>query len=618
VNEQAPESFDAKAFLRTVGTRPGVYRMIDAEGTVIYVGKAANLHSRLASYFRGDPGSQKTRVMLTHVTDVQVTVTHTEAEALLLEHTLIKEHRPRYNVLLRDDKSYPYIRLSTQDAFPRLSFHRGSTRGPGEYFGPYPSASAVRNTLYLMQKAFRVRQCTDSYFRNRSRPCLQYQIDRCTAPCVGYVSEEEYGRDVEYARMFLQGRDDQVIAALVERMEDAAERQDYETAARYRDRIQDIRKVRERQHVSGVRGDLDVVACCTQGGQSCLQIFYVREGRNLGNKAFFPRTPDDADESDVLYAFLTQFYLEHEVPAEILLSHELADHDVLAEVLRERAGHRVALSSRLRGERRRWMDLARSNAADALGRRLASRSGMAARLDSLANILGLETPPARMECFDISHTRGESTVASCVVFNVEGPVRNEYRRFNIDGIEPGDDYAAMRQAVQRRYTRLLREERALPDVIFVDGGKGQLGQAREVLDELQIGAEDMLLVGIAKGPERRPGLETLYVGDPLNEKHVDADTPGLHLIQQIRDEAHRFAITGHRGARARTRKRSVLEDVPGLGPKRRSELLKRFGGLQGVRRAGVEDLAAVPGISTRLAHMIYDATHGTASGTGDS
>ena len=618
MNEQAPESFDPKAFLRTVGTRPGVYRMIDAEGTVIYVGKAANLHSRLASYFRGDPGSQKTRVMLTHVTDVQVTVTHTEAEALLLEHTLIKEHRPRYNVLLRDDKSYPYIRLSTQDAFPRLSFHRGSTRGPGEYFGPYPSASAVRNTLYLMQKAFRVRQCTDSYFRNRSRPCLQYQIDRCTAPCVGYVSEEEYGRDVEYARMFLQGRDDQVIAALVERMEDAAERQDYETAARYRDRIQDIRKVRERQHVSGVRGDLDVVACCTQGGQSCLQIFYVREGRNLGNKAFFPRTPDDADESDVLYAFLTQFYLEHEVPAEILLSHELADHDVLAEVLRERAGHRVALSSRLRGERRRWMDLARSNAADALGRRLASRSGMAARLDSLANILGLETPPARMECFDISHTRGESTVASCVVFNVEGPVRNEYRRFNIDGIEPGDDYAAMRQAVQRRYTRLLREERALPDVIFVDGGKGQLGQAREVLDELQIGAEDMLLVGIAKGPERRPGLETLYVGDPLNEKHVDADTPGLHLIQQIRDEAHRFAITGHRGARARTRKRSVLEDVPGLGPKRRSELLKRFGGLQGVRRAGVEDLAAVPGISTRLAHMIYDATHGTASGTGDS
>jgi len=618
VSEQPPEPFDPKTLLRTVSTRPGVYRMLDGEGAVIYVGKAGNLRSRLSSYFRGDPGSQKARVMLTHVADVQVTVTHTEAEALLLEHTLIKEHRPRYNVLLRDDKSYPYIYLSTQDEFPRLAFHRGSTRGPGQYFGPYPSAGAVRNTLYLMQKAFRVRQCTDSYFRNRSRPCLQYQIDRCTAPCVGYIAEDDYRRDVEYARMFLAGQDDQVIAALVERMEEAARTQDYETAARYRDRIQDIRKVRERQHVAGVRGDLDVVACRTRGGQSCIQIFFVREGRNLGNKAFFPRTPDDADERDVLYAFLTQFYLEHEVPAEILLSHETADHELLAEVLRERAGRRVTLSARLRGERRRWMDMARSNAADALDGRLASRSGMAARLDSLTAILGIETTPSRMECFDISHTRGESTVASCVVFNMEGPVRNEYRRFNIDGIEPGDDYAAMRQAVQRRYTRLLREERALPDVVFVDGGKGQLGQAREVLDELQIGPEDMLLVGIAKGPERRPGMETLYIGDPLNENHLDADTPGLHLIQQIRDEAHRFAVTGHRGARARTRKRSVLEDVPGLGPKRRALLLKQFGGLQGVRKAGVEDLTAVPGISPRLAHMIYDATHGTAPGSGES
>jgi len=606
--------FDAKAFLRTVTTRPGVYRMFDERGTVIYVGKAANLRNRLGSYFRSDPGSTKTRIMVSHIADVQVTVTHTEAEALLLEHTLIKEHRPRYNVLLRDDKSYPYICLSTQDHYPRLAFHRGSTRGPGKYFGPYPSSTAVRSTLYLMQKVFRVRQCTDSYFSNRSRPCLQYQIDRCTAPCVGYISEQDYARDVEHARLFLEGRETQVLESLVQRMEEASAELDFETAARYRDRIQAIRRVRERQHVSGEGGDLDVVACRTQAAQSCVTVFFVRNGHNLGNKTFFPRTPDDAAEEDVLYAFLTQFYLEHDVPAEILLSHAVDDADVLAEVLRERAGHRVTLSSRLRGERRRWMDLARSNAADALGSRLASRAGMAARLDSLASVLGLDAPPGRMECFDISHTRGEATVASCVVFGPEGALRREYRRFNIDHIEPGDDYAAMRQAVQRRYSRLQREDRPLPDIVFIDGGKGQLGQAREVMDELGIGPGEMLPVGIAKGPERKPGMETLYIGDTLNERHLAEDTPGLHLIQQIRDEAHRFAISGHRGARAKSRNRSVLEDIPGLGPKRRAQLLKHFGGLQGVRKAGVEDLAAVPGISTKLARIIYDATHGSGSG----
>jgi excinuclease ABC subunit C len=607
-------TFDARAFLRTCTTRPGVYRMLDANATVIYVGKAANLRNRLSSYFRGDAQETKTRVMVSHVADVEVTVTHTEAEALLLEHTLIKEHRPRYNVLLRDDKSYPYIYLSTQDEYPRLAFHRGSTRGPGKYFGPYPSAGAVRGTLYLMQKVFRVRQCTDSYFRNRSRPCLQYQIDRCTAPCVGYIDKEAYQRDVEHARMFLEGRDRQVVDSLVERMEEASNNLDFETAARYRDRIQDIRRVRERQAISGERGDLDVVACRTQGGQSCVQVFFIRDGRNLGNKAFFPRTPEDADERDVLYAFLTQFYLEHEVPGEILVSHELPDHEVLAEALRERAGHRVTLSWRLRGERRRWVDMARQNAGDALASRLASRAGMAERLDSLAEILGLEAPPQRMECFDISHTRGEATVASCVVFTAEGPAKSEYRRFNIEDIEPGDDYAAMRQAVHRRYRRLLNEGRSLPDVVFLDGGKGQLSQGRAVLDELGIGPGDVLLVGIAKGPERKPGMETLYIGDTLNEVELAADTAGLHLIQQIRDEAHRFAITGHRGARQKARNRSVLEDVPGLGPKRRAQLLKHFGGLQGVRKAGVEDLAAVPGISSRLARMIYDTTHGDAPG----
>lgn len=608
------EAFDPNAFLKSVTTRPGVYRMLDGQGTVLYVGKAGNLKNRLTSYFRGDPDSPKTRVMLSHVADIQVTVTHTEAEALLLEHTQIKEHRPRYNVVLRDDKSYPYIYLSTEDEYPRLAFHRGDTSGPGRYFGPYPSAGAVRNTLYLMQKLFRVRQCTDSYFSNRSRPCLQYQIDRCTAPCVGFVSKEDYARDVEYARLFLEGRDTQVVEDMVAHMEKAAERQDFEAAARYRDRIQDLRRIRERQAISGERGDLDVVACRIRDGQGCVQIFFVRNGRNLGNRAFYPNTPAGSDERDLLYAFLTQFYLEHEVPAEILLSHEPPDGDVLTEALRERAGHKVGLSWRLRGERRRWMDMARANAADALAGRLASKSGMAARIASLASVLGLERAPERMECFDISHTRGEATVASCVVFDGEGPVKNEYRRFNISDIEPGDDYAAMRQATERRYSRLQREERRFPSVIFIDGGKGQLTQVRAIMDELGIGGEDVLLVGIAKGPERKPGMETLYVGDPLNELHLAEDTPGLHLIQQIRDEAHRFAISGHRGARAKARNRSVLEDIPGLGPKRRSQLLKHFGGLQGVRRAGVEDLAAVPGISTKLARSVYDATHGTAGG----
>ena len=497
--------FDASAFLRTCTTRPGVYRMLDAGGTVIYVGKAGNLKNRLSSYFRGDPGTTKTRVMVSHVADVQVTVTHTEAEALLLEHTLIKEHRPRYNVLLRDDKSYPYIYLSTQDEYPRLAFHRGSTRGPGRYFGPYPSAGAVRNTLYLMQKVFRVRTCTDSYFSNRSRPCLQYQIDRCTAPCVGYIDAESYQRDVEHARMFLEGRDRQVVDAMVERMEAASRDLDFEAAARYRDRIQDIRRIRERQAVSGEGGDLDVVACETRAGQSCVQVFFVRDGRNLGNKAFYPRTPEDAAPADVLYAFLTQFYLENEPPAEILVSHEPPDHAVLAEALRERAGHRVSFAWRLRGERRRWMEMAQSNAADALAGRLASKSGMAARISSLASILGLEREPERMECFDISHTRGEATVASCVVFGPQGPEKKQYRHYNIDDVTPGDDYAAMHQALTRRYRRVIQDDQPVPDLIVIDGGSGQFTRAVEVLSEL--GLEAVPALAVAKGPARRSGWE---------------------------------------------------------------------------------------------------------------
>lgn len=601
--------FDADDFVRSLTQRPGVYRMLDAAGEVLYVGKASNLKNRVSSYFRHSGLPHKTRSMMAQVRSVEVTLTQNESEALLLENQLIKRHRPRYNILLRDDKSYPYIFISSaaDTRFPRLGFHRGAQRMAGRYFGPYPGAGAARETLNLLQKLFCVRQCEDSFFRNRSRPCLQYQIKRCSAPCVGYISEDDYRKDVELAEMFLEGKNTAVVDALVKRMEAASERLEFETAARYRDQISSLRRIQDRQYVSGQAGNVDVVACTVEGQMACVQVFFVRGGRSLGNKAFYPKLPPEAGADDVLGAFLPQYYLDKAVPEEVLLSHAVNDLELLEQTLTAQAGRRVRLASRVRGERAKWMRNALDNARYALNTRMASRSGMLQRFEALQDALSLEQTPARVECFDISHTMGEATVASCVVFDQEGAVKSDYRRFNIGDIEPGDDYAAMRQALQRRYTRLKKGEGKLPDLLLIDGGKGQVRQAEEVLEELQV--EGVQIVGIAKGPERKAGMETLLLSGHKAPFILPEDSMALHLLQQVRDEAHRFAITGHRQRRSKARTTSPLEQIPGMGPKRRQRLLQQFGGLREVARAGVDDLAGVQGISRELAQRIYDVFH---------
>ncbi|NOZ37702.1 MAG: excinuclease ABC subunit UvrC [Gammaproteobacteria bacterium] len=627
--------FDSRAFLKTLPGKPGVYRMCDESGTVIYVGKAINLKKRLASYFRKNLDSPKTKVLVSRIQAIEVTVTHTETEALLLENNLIKSLKPRYNVLYRDDKSYPSIFLSSQHDFPALAVHRGAQRRKGRYFGPYPSAGAVRETLNLLQKLFPVRQCEDSFFGNRSRACLQYQIKRCTAPCVGLISKQAYAEDVAHAVMFLQGKSSEVIDALVGSMEQAAEKLDFEQAARYRDQIASLRRIQEKQYISQEQGDFDVIAASTAGGLGCIQIFTIRGGRNLGNRSFFPRQVDmameQADTSEsaaaLLDAFLPQHYLaatggqgSRDIPTEILLSHAPENMALLEQALNVQEGRKIRLATRLRGQRARWLKMAMQNAEQALTLRLNSKANMLQRFEALQEALELADMPTRLECFDISHTMGEATVASCVVFDLNGPLKSDYRRFNIEDITGGDDYAAMHQALTRRYRRLKEGEAKLPDILFIDGGKGQLSQAQAVLAEQQI--KGVLLVGIAKGPERKPGKEVLWLSqtdidfdsdsgllDSVREIILSADAAALHLIQQIRDEAHRFAITGHRQRRQRTRNTSVLEAIAGLGPKRRQLLLKQFGGLQEVARAGVEDLASVSGISTALAELIYDAFH---------
>ncbi len=599
--------FDAKAFLKTLTPRPGVYQMHNAEGEVLYVGKAGNLKKRVSSYFSRSAQTAKTRSLVSQIKSVQVTVTRSETEALLLENNLIKNLKPRYNILLRDDKSYPYIYLSGHPDFPRLGFHRGAQRGKGQYFGPYPSAGAVRDSLNLLQKVFPVRQCEDSFFSNRSRPCLQYQIKRCTAPCVGLVDRETYQEDVRHAVMFLGGKSSQVVDELVTRMETAAAALNFERAAHYRDQIGKLRRVQEKQYVSGETGDIDVVAVAAKSGVGCIQVFYVRGGLLLGNKPFFPIHTQDESETEILAAFLPQYYLGKDVPAEILVNQPLPEIDLLEQVLAAQAGRRVTITSRVKGERARWLEMALTNAQESLAGKLASKAGMRSRMVALQEALGLEQPPSRMECFDISHSMGEATVASCVVFNEEGALKSDYRRFNIENITPGDDYAAMHQALLRRYTRLKGGEGKLPDILFIDGGKGQLSEAEKVLEELQLSG--VTLVGIAKGPDRKPGLETLFLSGSNSAIILPRDSAALLLIQQIRDEAHRFAISGHRQRRDKTRSGSQLEKIPGLGPKRRRSLLSQFGGMSEVARAGVEDLASVEGISRQLAQRIYDNFH---------
>ncbi|MGE5155750.1 MAG: excinuclease ABC subunit UvrC, partial [Bdellovibrio bacteriovorus] len=515
-------------------------------------------------------------------------------------------------VVLRDDKSYPYIYLSTQDAFPRLAFYRGPRKGPGRFFGPYPSAWAVRETLQLLQKLFPVRQCEDGFYRNRSRPCLQYQIRRCSGPCCGLVSPELYGEDVGRTIKFLEGRADEVIDELVVAMEQAAAALEFERAAALRDQIATLRRIRERQYVSGEGGDLDIIACAQEGGVHCVQVFFIRAGRNLGNKVFFPQAPAETDEPALLGGFIAQFYADKLVPAELVCSAEPEERPLLEEALGERAGHRVQIKWRVRAERARWLEMARGNAAAAIKARLGSQAGYGLRLEALREALDLPELPGRMECFDISHTRGELTVASCVVFDAEGPRKSDYRRFNIAGITPGDDYAAMHQALSRRYTRVKQGEYPIPDLLFIDGGRGQIGAVADALQDL--GLSGISLVGVSKGPDRRPGTEQLWLLGQGTPVILPADSPAMHLVQQIRDEAHRFAITGHRQRRAKARTASVLEDIAGVGPRRRQRLLKAFGGMRGLARAGVEDLTQVDGISRELAQRIHDALHPDAPG----
>jgi excinuclease ABC subunit C len=608
MSETRQSEFDAQSFLRSLTHRPGVYRMLNAKGKVIYVGKAQNLKKRVSSYFQRTHADAKTASMMQDVVDVEVTVTNTETEALILEYNLIKEHKPRFNVILRDDKSYPYIYVSTEHAFPRLRFHRGARSGKGRYFGPYPSTSAVRKTLNELQKLFLIRQCPDTYFRNRSRPCLQYQIKRCTAPCVGLIDEATYREDIDAAILFLEGRNRSVIDTMVRRMETASEQQEYEQAARFRDQIARLKKVEAEQLVSRTNaGDLDVIATASLPGVHCVTIIFIRGGKIIGSRNYFPRVTGDATPTQVLSGFLPQYYLNKSAPAEIVVDADIDDRPVLETGLAERSGHKVRIKHRVRGDRLRWLQLARTNADQGVRLQVASNATLQKQFAALGEALEMDAPPERLECFDVSHTSGEATVASCVVYNQAGSQKSDYRRFNLSPEAAGDDYAAMREALRRRYERVKKGEVPMPDVLFVDGGKGQLAEAMTVLDELEL--DWLQVVAVAKGRSRRPGTEQLFLAGQNTPTILAPDSPALHLIQQIRDEAHRFAITGHRARRAKSRRTSQLEEIPGLGPKRRRELLKQFGGLQGVRGAGVDDLVKVRGISRTLAEKIYNNLH---------
>ena len=626
----ATSGFDGKAYAAALSTAPGVYRMYAADDTLLYVGKAGALRKRVGSYFNGSPKSRRIMMMLSQVARMDVTVTRTEAEALLLENQLIKSLAPRYNVSLRDDKTYPQV-LLTREQWPRIALHRGPRSVPGRYYGPYPGVGAVRETLNLMHKLFKLRSCEDSVFRNRSRPCLQYQIGRCSAPCVELVAQAEYDESVRRAALFLEGRSDQLADELMQAMQQASDALEFERAARLRDLVASLRSMQNRQYVDGRAADLDVLACAMQGASACVLLLAFRDGRNLGTRAFFPRTNGEDSAEEVLAAFVSQYYAEHAPPPEVLLDREIPDAEMIEAALATAAERKVVLKWNVRGERAGYVELASRNAQISLAGELDNRGAQHARSEAVRQMLGLAEPVRRVECFDISHTMGEATVASCVVFDAAGPVRAQYRRYNISGIEPGDDYAAMRQAIDRRFRRALEMEQmpapdadagdgrrpratprsgdlpALPDVLLIDGGAGQLAQAQAALADL--GVEGVLLVGVAKGVERRAGHEALVLPDG-REIRPGAASPALQFIQQVRDEAHRFAITGHRGRRQKARMTSRLEDIPGIGPRRRASLLKHFGGLAGLKAAGEAEIARVEGINAALATRIYANLHG--------
>lgn len=608
---QFETQFDIDAFLKHLTERPGVYLMYDASGQIIYVGKAKNLKRRVSSYFKKRHEEIKTETLVSQVASIEVTVTDTESEALILENTLIKRHKPRYNILFRDDKSYPYIFVSTGKKFPSLSYHRGAKRKVGRYFGPFPNASAVHQTLHALQKIFPVRQCAESVFNHRSRPCLQYQIKRCSGPCVeGLVTQDEYNEDVQHTIAFLEGKSFEVIESLGDKMQQASEDFEFEKAAVYRDKISALRAIQS-QHLINQPGskDTDVIALAEEANQICVSIMMYRGGNLWGSQNYFPKIGGQSiNPGDIISAFITQHYIDLPIPQMILVSDALEDKPSLEAWLSEQKKAKVSIRKAVSQTHKGLMKLASTNATSGLKQQLTQKASQAERVKALQEVLALAAPPNHMECFDISHTQGNQTVASCVVFNEGVPNTSAYRKFNIEGIQPGDDYAAMHQAITRRYSRVKKEGLPLPDLIVIDGGKGQLNKAIEVFKTLEL--DNLPLVSVAKGEGRKAGLEILYT--PFNEEGIDleADDIALHLLNYIRDEAHRFAITSHRSRRQKAQTHSRLEDIPGVGAKTRHKLLTHFGGLAEVKNAAVSELQKVPGISDRIAQTIYDFFHG--------
>jgi excinuclease ABC subunit C len=606
----AVPQFDSIRFLADASQQPGIYQMFAVDGAILYIGKAKNLKLRLASYFRKTGLTPKTAALVARINHIEVTITASEAEALILEHNLIKTNRPPYNISLRDDKSYPYIFVSSNEDFPRISVHRGAKKKQGDYYGPFPNVGAVRDSLHFLQKTFRVRQCEDSVFSNRTRPCLQYQIKRCTAPCVEFVSKENYANDLRHTRMFLTGNSQELMKELADQMEAASQSLAFEQAAHYRDQITFLRSIQSQQVIEEGNGDIDVLAIAVRPNAVCVHVLFVRQGRILGSRSFFPKSGIAELPAEILSQFMAQFYLAsigRDIPREMVTQHEIADAETLIEAFQQAIGRQVRINHAVRSHRSQWLHMAISAAEQNLIAHLNSKQNSVDRFIALQDVLQLDETPQRMECFDISHSSGELTVASCVVFDINGPLKSDYRRFNIEGITPGDDYAAMQQALERRYTRLKKGEGKMPDILLIDGGKGQLSKAIAVLAEL--GIDDVLIIGVAKGSTRKAGFETLYNAATGAEIVLNNDSPALHLIQHIRDEAHRFAITGHKQRRDKKRKTSTLEDIAGVGATRRRELLRHFGGIQEIQKASVNDLVKVNGISQHLAEEVYAFFH---------
>lgn len=602
---------DIKSFLSRLTHHPGVYQMLGKNGEILYVGKAKDLKKRVSSYFSKRIQDAKTQSLVEQIHRIDVTVTHNENEAVLLECNLIKQHQPRYNILLRDDKSYPYILITNQHTYPRIDIYRGQRKKNGLYFGPYPSSLAVRETIQLLQKIFKIRTCRDSYFAARTRPCLLYQIGRCSGPCVNIISASDYAHQINLAILFLEGKSHEVIEMLQAKMEAASKALDFELAANYRDQIQRLRQIQSSQYVNRSEGDVDVIGLASQSGVTCLQLLTIRNGQVLGSRSYYPKVPLAFDDQTILSAFLSQHYfhdLSHveSIPKTILVTTELKDRIVLESVFSEQAKHKVHIVVPMRGEKRKWLNMATMSAKQSLAVHIFNKTNLQERVLALKEVLALPELPERVECFDISHTQGEATVASCVVFNQSGPLKSDYRRFNIKDITPGDDVAAMRQALTRRFKRAQQVNSVLPDVLFIDGGPTQLAAAHAVIDELNV--EGIMLVGVSKGPGRKAGFESLHqIGKP--PMHLPADSVALHFIQHIRDEAHRFAITGHRQRRDKIRRESLLERIPGIGAKRRRDLLRYFGGIQGIAHASLDELTKVDGISLSLAERIFAAFH---------